>query len=707
MILDTYSYCPGGTGKKFKHCACRDIAGELDKIIKAIEGDQRIAALDRINRTLATKANRPCLLSLKIMTLLDMKDMQALEDTVTTFVKVAPDNPLAHTFAAMLESRKHRVREAVDELQTAMSLVKDVLPGELYDALGEVAEALAESGEYLAARAHLMLRVSLGGDDKEAARPLIILSNAERIPPALKRDRMFEGCPSGATWKGRFEAAFRDLVSGGWKKGLEKFEKLNQDFPSQPAILWNIAVARSYLALPRLPEAWHAYALCPGVEFQQAVEAEALAQLLSLDADKATVEFVKWTINVQDANALNEKLLSSKLLMPFTGDLSQFRSDDSPPPKSAFTLLDKPLPDAGTELTLDNVPRVLTYVVLFGRETDRAARVEIRVPKSDVVQQVRSRLAEIAGDLLTSEETEEILDTVSRLQMALAPLPYCPSGTSFMVRQRIMEEATQHDFLQQWPDIPLSALDDKSPRQVLEDPAYRVQLAGALVALEQLAEVHRWPIQVDALRQQVGVPVPEPIDPQTVDISTLAPADWVRVIPERLTDEVLVRLHERALVFHSRKAILRLGEEVLRRESLADKVDRAELYGGLAEMTADSDKAVYYLREARRIAAGKKHSPAKYLLSELPLRLIRGEAAEVKEVVYQLQTRHLREPGVSEALYNLLVQFGIVTPEGQSGAAPETAEVDESTPSSAKLWTPDAPPAAADEKKPSQLWVPD
>ncbi len=152
MMLDAYSYCPGGTGKKIKHCECRDIAGELEKIIKAIEGDQRVAALDRINRTLATKAHRPCLLTLKIVTLLGMKDMQGLEDTVTTFVKVAPNNPLAHTFAAMLESRKCRSREAVDEIQTALSLLTDTMPGELYDAFGEVAQVLADDGEYLAAR---------------------------------------------------------------------------------------------------------------------------------------------------------------------------------------------------------------------------------------------------------------------------------------------------------------------------------------------------------------------------------------------------------------------------------------------------------------------------------------------------------------------------------------------------------------------------
>jgi hypothetical protein len=102
-----------------------------------------------------------------------------------------------------------------------------------------------------------------------------------------------------------------------------------------------------------------------------------------------------------------------------------------------------------------------------------------------------------------------------------------------------------------------------------------------------------------------------------------------------------------------------------------------------------------------------KQSPAKYLLSELPLRLIRGDAAESKDIIRQLQTRHLAEPGVSEALYNILVQFGILTPDGQQGAAPENAETNEPPSPASKLWTPDAPPAAADEKKPSQLWVPD
>ena len=160
------------------------------------------------------------------------------------------------------------------------------------------------------------------------------------------------------------------------------------------------------------------------------------------------------------------------------------------------------------------------------------------------------------------------------------------------------------------------------------------------------------------------------------------PPTWRRVIPERLTDDDLLRLYERAVVCHGRKAILRLGEELLRRESVADKVDRAELICGDrgTDCRIPTRRSVTCGRR-RRIAVAKKQSPAKYLLSELPLRLIRGEAAESKEIIQQLQTRHLREPGVSEALYNILVQFGIVTPEGQPGAVPETAEVDEPTPS--------------------------
>ena len=89
MPLDANDLCPGGTGKKVRHCQCRDILGELGKIADALEGKQRVAALGRINRALATKASRPCLLALKAQTLLSLGELQDLEDTVATFIQAA------------------------------------------------------------------------------------------------------------------------------------------------------------------------------------------------------------------------------------------------------------------------------------------------------------------------------------------------------------------------------------------------------------------------------------------------------------------------------------------------------------------------------------------------------------------------------------------------------------------------------------------
>ncbi len=351
MTVDAHVYCPGGTGKKIKHCACRDITGELEKIMRAMEGNQRIAALGRINRVLATKANRPCLLSLKILTLMDMKDMQGLEETVTTFVKVAPDNALAHTFAALLEVRKNHVKAAVNSVQTAIEHAHDSFPGELYDAIGTVAQALAADNKYVAARGHLLFRAMIGNQDEEAIRPLLSISSANGVPTLLKRDFIFTFDCADAAWAKQFQDVAKDLSRGAWRSGLRRLEKLDQEYPGQAAILLNIATAHSYLGNSQAVQAWHTFAMLESLDFDTAVMAEATSQLLDYEASRKTIGLVKLTLNVSDANALQEKFLSSKVIVSSPVDPAELRDEGTPPPKAVFQLVDRPMPDSGTELT--------------------------------------------------------------------------------------------------------------------------------------------------------------------------------------------------------------------------------------------------------------------------------------------------------------------------------------------------------------------
>src|SRR5439155_4274317 len=153
------------------------------------------------------------------------------------------------------------------------------------------------------------------------------------------------------------------------------------------------------------------------------------------------------------------------------------------------------------------------------------------------------------------------------------------------------------------------------------------------------------------------------------------------------------------------------------------KIEKTEVHDILGRMSLDANEAVDHLIKAQEIAKAKGRSPARYLLAELPYRLQRGEEQESRRILNLLTTRYANEPGVQQALLNLLAQLGLVRVDpatgrpvmmipsgGVPGAAPTAvgsipaAPMEAPLPKSA-LWTPEgAAPAAAEGK--SKWWLP-
>ena len=52
MSQQNYRPCPCGSGKKVKFC-CKELANDLDKVLRAVEGEQRAAALQHLDRLIA------------------------------------------------------------------------------------------------------------------------------------------------------------------------------------------------------------------------------------------------------------------------------------------------------------------------------------------------------------------------------------------------------------------------------------------------------------------------------------------------------------------------------------------------------------------------------------------------------------------------------------------------------------------------------
>ena len=128
MAVDPYRQCPCGSGKKMKFCCSKDILSDLDQVLRAIEGDQYLAALDQVTKLVDAKGARPALLHLKANLELAKGNDPDAEKTLEQLAKAAPHQPGTLGLMAVLEVRRGNLDEAVDLVQQAMEYVDREFP---------------------------------------------------------------------------------------------------------------------------------------------------------------------------------------------------------------------------------------------------------------------------------------------------------------------------------------------------------------------------------------------------------------------------------------------------------------------------------------------------------------------------------------------------------------------------------------------------
>jgi hypothetical protein len=84
---------------------------------------------------------------------------------------------------------------------------------------------------------------------------------------------------------------------------------------------------------------------------------------------------------------------------------------------------------------------------------------------------------------------------------------------------------------------------------------------------------------------------------------------------------------------------------------------------------------------------------------------VEGNSTRAGEIIQVIQAQHMQEPGIEEQFFSLLVQLGIINPDG-TPATPAAAPAS----SPGEIWTPDAVSSNSEagqtgDKKPT-IWVP-
>ena len=727
MRIDRYQPCPCGSGKKVKFC-CPDIVDDLSRVARMLDGDQRLAALETLNQAIAKKGGRPGFLALKASVHLQMKQLDEAEATIAKFLATSPDNPGVYALEATAQLMRGETKNAVASLQKAIERTGDDVSIQVYEAIGLVGDVLLSRGHYLAARAHYFMQAAISEEEEsEPATKILQLQNSRDVPLLFKDDQTLATYPKSTEWSAEGAEAADLEERGAWLNALDKLKQIRERYPNEPSVLKNIAILESWLGdVPASVQAYHDYARHESLPLEEAVEAEALAQVQEeTDRHQFDVLKVAYPIKDNDVEKFQEVVFAHEQILgrnidPGTVDASP---DGGPAPRAVLQILDRPMPENSEGLTRDSVPRAIATAFLYGKETDRDARLELVITRSDDFQDQLQRFLDIAGEYLESASHEAVVHQTPKTRHCMALNWAFPDGASEELRIRLSDEQRAFNLLNVWPDIEQTRLDGKTPNEVADDPDYRIPLLASILLLELFSDRVNDGFDFNELRAKLDLPKLEEIDPSESTIKGIPTLRLQRIMAEKLDDNQLLACYTRSAFRGATRALSRFANEVIRRESLAERVNVGDAYAALARIARTTDESLEHLGHAIAAARRSQRPVGPYLVAELEIRVQRGDQSRAQDLINVIQRQHLDEPGVAQSFYTLLTNLGVMHPEQQHVSrlrqmkADERRRMTEPAPAepqspASQIWTPDNPqPASAGSGTSpagggSKIWTP-
>ena len=232
MAIDPYGPCPCGSGKKIKFC-CGDLAADIERVVRMISGEQRIAAMGVLNRLLEKYPDRIALLDLKSGLAMSLEQTEDAEDAIGRILAVQPQNPHALARRAIFLARAEQSHEAVASLQEAVGPLQGEIPHAVLEAFLHVGLSLHRAGHILAAKAHFQVHMRAQppeSEDHRAVSALVQLHQYGGLPLLVRDDLRLQPCRADVDWSGDFTRACFDAAHGAWASAVRTTGSAGVDF---------------------------------------------------------------------------------------------------------------------------------------------------------------------------------------------------------------------------------------------------------------------------------------------------------------------------------------------------------------------------------------------------------------------------------------------------------------------------------------------
>lgn len=717
MDIDIYQQCPCHSDKKIKFCCGKEIVGDLNNVLAKNAAGQPVAALDLLDRTIKKTGPKDCLLTIQTHILIANGEIEKAKESNELFLKNCPGHSTGFHHRALIFLAEGKIDEAVEALQDAMDAITgNEIPISLANAFRMLGVGLFSEGNTIAARAHLTYALALKGDaDEELTRMLHESLVSPSVPLVLKQDFPLGPPPADVEWEKKYVNVIRAMDRGQFRKGLKFLRKIDDNFPDQPVVLRAIAVVMGYLGqVDEMVKAFRRYSCLDGVSIPEAVEAEAIAQLFDKEPLSEPVPIERVTFEISETDGVSELALSHpRLATAGTVEVDPF--EEGPAPRFAFLVLERDKVSSPDELTLENVPQVIAEILIYGKQTDRSARMEAVTSKDTRYETVKQLVSDTFGEFLQGEPSAQEVGQSNVMSELLEWRWHLPEGVSRERHSELVNANRENLLLNQWPKLEFNVLEKRSPEDAANDPALEIPLRALIMMLETASQGQHFNDELGGkLRQKLGLSEFEPIVPsEKQHVSSPILQQYLDF--EKLTDDQLIQIQSDAMQVGNLRVLKKVVKESLRRPDFKG-VPRDMSYSMMAHFSDNDEEALEFLGKARGAAEKAGRPVGIYYVQEFELRLSRGMTEGLPELLQTIQMNHLDDPEVEYQLVRVLDRFGIGPDRGPiRGTAPGQPPA----PAEGGIWTPgqsESAPAAAQpspaeaaepESKPSGLWIPD
>lgn len=477
MVLEAYSACPCGSGKKFKWC-CQPFYSQIERAFAQDANGQHEAAEAAFDQLVQQFPDNAEVWGRRAELFWDHGKKDEAEAALDKALELNPRYANGLYLRGSFRHSEGEVEGALLLYRRAAELCDPEARELLADILVKIAQC--ELYRYRPAAARAALDAALRFDPVHQAGKEIeadFFSAESPYPSVVARRYAFKPAPAEASkeTKDAFRQSQAAAQAGRFGDALKLCEKLAQAQPTSAPALWNLGLVRAWLgdnvgALAALDH-YAAHEKAEADVADATALAEALRQSMGMGEHSDWTEHIaSYRMEARDMERLIGYLKQERRLI----EVQQHQG------VLAGALLDRDLPPARDDLALFEAPRIGGHIVVA------PGVVSLSHHDPQKLADTKARLEQQLGAALLPQPSREPRTmTFGQIAGALLPLriPKLPDEQA----KRLIDACLEQSFEHEWANRRLRSLGMRTPLEAMACAALRPRVLGLVKLLEEIA----------------------------------------------------------------------------------------------------------------------------------------------------------------------------------------------------------------------------